>query len=375
MVTIEKGLDGVVIDESQISMVDGEAGDIWYAGYHIDDLATKSTFPEVLFLLWNGELPEEEELDGLDDTLRHNRELPAGVERTIEELAPRARPMDILRTAVSMLAGYAEDPDDMEAGLRENLLDIVAAMPTIVAYTHHYREGRDPIEPRADLGHVANFLYMFHGEEPDLRRVRAVETALILYAEHGMNASTFSAVVTASTLANPYAAISSAIGTLHGPLHGGATETVVEMFQDIGDPGNVEDWVDDRMAAGENIPGFGHRVYRVTDPRCKHFRASIEELAPGGEVSAWFEIAEALRTAVEERLGEKGIWPNTDLYSGIFYRTLEIPPEYYTTIFALARVAGWSAHVVEQLADNRILRPRVAYVGETGREYVPLEER
>lgn len=375
MPEIQKGLEGVVIDESRISMVDGEAGDIWYAGYHIDDLAEQSTFPEVLFLLLNGRLPDAEELDDVEATLRANRELPKGVQRTVAELAPRINPMDTLRTAVSMLVGYADDPNDVEDKLEDNLLNIVAKVPTIVAAIHRYRNSLDPVEPRDDLGHAENFLYMFDGEDPDEEAARALDVALILYAEHGMNASTFSSVVTASTLANPYAAITSAIGTLQGPLHGGATETVIETLQEIGDPDDAEDWAAERVAASERIPGFGHRVYRVTDPRCKHFQRSIENMGPDGDVQTWFEIANGLRDAVEDHLGDKGIWPNTDLYSGIFYRTLDIPPEFYTTIFAMGRVAGWSAHVVEQLEDNRILRPRVQYVGETGLEYEPVDDR
>jgi citrate synthase len=375
MATVHKGLDGIVIDESRVSMVDGEQGDIWYSGYHIDDLARRATFTETLFLLWNDELPTEAELTDLQAALRARRELPAGVDQLLTELSPRAAPMDVLRTAVSMLAGYVPEPNDVDEHLRENLLDIVAKIPTIVARTYREVNGLEPVDPREDLDHAANFLYMIHGTEPAPERARALDVALTLYAEHGMNASTFAAVVAASTLTNPFAAISAAIGTLQGPLHGGATETVVETFEDIGDPDAVAGWVDERLDAGERIPGFGHRVYRVPDPRCSHFRRQIEAMGPDGEVGTWFEIAQALREAIAQRLGEKGVCPNTDLYSGIFYRLLDIPPEFYTTIFAMGRVAGWSAHVIEQLSDNRILRPRIKYVGETGRTYVPLEDR
>lgn len=375
MVTVHKGLDGVVVDESRVSMVDGERGDIWYSGYHIDDLAERSSFVETLFLLWNDRLPTAAELDDLEAELRSRRELPAGVAQLIAELAPRAAPMDVLRTAVSMLAGYVTEPNDVTDHLRANLLEIVAKIPTIVARTYREAEGLEPVAPRADLDHAANFLSMFHGSDPDPDRARALDVALTLYAEHGMNASTFAAVVAASTLTNPFAAISSAVGTLQGPLHGGATETVIETFESIGDPDAVADWVDDRLAAGERIPGFGHRVYRVPDPRCAHFRRHIESMHPDGQVAEWFAVAETLREAIDARLGEKGVCPNTDLYSGIFYRLLDVPPAFYTTIFAMGRVAGWSAHVIEQLADNRILRPRIQYVGETEREYVPVENR
>jgi len=377
MVRVSKGLDGVVIDDSTVSMVDGEAGEIWYRGYSIDDLAERSTYPETLALLWDGDLPSEAALDDVTDRLAERRSLPGGVERTIEELAPRAGTMDALRTAVSMLAGYADDPDEVEdvARLREHLLDVAAKTPTIVAQIHRRREGLEPVEPRRDLGHAENFLYALRGEEPPAEHARALEKAFVLYAEHEMNASTFAAVVTASTLSNPYAALTSAIGALQGPLHGGATETVVEMFEEIGDPDEVEDWVDEQIATDGRIPGFGHRVYRVDDPRCAHFRRSIEAIGPEGEMARWFEIAQRLQTAVGERLGEKGIHANTDLYSGIFYRLLDVPPALYTAVFGASRVAGWGAHVLEQLADNRIIRPRVEYVGEVGREYVPVESR
>lgn len=375
MVTVHKGLDGVVVDESRVSMVDGERGDIWYSGYHIDDLAAQATFAETLYVLWHGELPTDAELSELESTLRANRSLPEGVERLIAELAPRSTPMDVLRTAVSMLAGYVSEPNDVDEHLRENLLVITAKIPTIVARTYREANGLEPVDPRDELGHAANFLAMFHGTEPDPDRARALDVALTLYAEHGMNASTFAAVVAASTLTNPFAAISAAIGTLQGPLHGGATETVIETIEEVGDPDRAADWIDERLAASDRIPGFGHRVYRVPDPRCAHFRRQIESMKPDGEVGTWFATAQALQEAVEERLGEKGVCPNTDLYSGIFYRLLDVPPTFYTTIFAMGRVAGWSAHVIEQLSDNRILRPRIEYVGETGRTYVPLDER
>ncbi len=375
MVEIDKGLEGVVIDESRLSKIDGESGDLWYAGYHINDLARASSFAETIYLLINGGLPDENELAALESTLAEKRELPPGVHATIEEMADRVGPMEPLRTAVSMLPGYVADPTNVDDRLTEHLYEIIAKVPTIVAATHRCREGAEPLEPRTDLDHAANFLYMFDGEEPAAERAAALDRAMILYAEHGMNASTFASIVTASTRAHAYAAITSAIGTLQGPLHGGATETVVEALEEIGGPEHVEGWVDARLEADERIPGFGHRVYRTTDPRCSHFREAIETMDPSGDVRRWFETANALRDEVEDRLGHHGIWPNTDLYSGIFYRTMGIPPAFNTTIFTMGRVAGWSAHIVEQLADNRLLRPRVHYVGETGLEYVPLEER
>jgi citrate synthase len=372
---IQKGLEDVVVDESRISLVDGERGDLWYRGYHVDDLAASASFEEVLFLLLHDRLPDESELAALRADLAANRSLPESVLETVVAMAPRAAPMDVLRTAVSMLAVEgAVDPTDDES-TRAALLRVVGAMPTVVAATHRVRSGLDPVPPTDDPSHAANFLAMLEGESPSADRARALDVALVLYAEHGMNASTFAAVVTASTLSNPYAAMSAAVGALQGPLHGGATETVLETLAEVGRPADAAAWVTAALEAGERIPGFGHRVYRVADPRCAHFAAQIEALGRDGEVRRLFETAEALRDAVEGRLGEKGVYPNTDLYSGILYRALDVPSALSTAVFAMGRSAGWGAHVLEQRADNRIIRPRVHYVGETGREYVPLGER
>lgn len=372
---IVKGLEGVTIGESRVSLVDGEEGEIWYAGYHLDDLVEEVSFEEMLFLLWNGDLPTAAELADFEAQLAARRSLPEGVEATIAELAPRTSPMNVLRTAVSMLAGYADEPGDLEAHLQDHLADVIAKMPTIVAATYRHRNGLDVLEPRDDLGHAANFRWLFFGEEPDDERVQSLDNALVLYAEHGMNASTFAAVVVTSTLANPYASMDAAIGALEGPLHGGATRTVTDMLEEIGGPEHVEPWVGEKLETGERIPGFGHRVYSDPDPRCKHFRREIERADPNGEIRTWFETAKKLDDYVQQRLGEKGIAPNTDLYSGIFYRTQGIPPAFTTPVFAMGRVAGWSAHVIERVADNRILRPRVEYAGKTGREFVPIDQR
>jgi citrate synthase len=234
------------------------------------------------------------------------------------------------------------------------------------------REGKEPVEPRDDLGHAENFLYTLHGEEPTEEEASAMDSTFILYAEHGMNASTFSACVTASTLANVYSSLTSAVGTLQGRLHGGATETVIDMLEDVGDASNAEPFVEEKVSNKGKIPGFGHRVYETVDPRCAHFRRHIETLNPDSELLA---VADAVREEVEARLGDKGIFPNTDLYAGALYRELGVPPAFYTTLFAASRAAGWSAHIAEQIEDNRIMRPRVKFVGETGRGYVPVDER
>jgi len=289
----------------------------------------------------------------------------------VDEKAEGTAPMDLVRTAVSSLASYDEDSDSLDDPT-EKCLGVVAKIPTVIARAHRVRQGKDPIEPNRGLGHAENFLYMLNGEEPSEAEASAMDSTLVLYAEHGMNASTFSACVTASTLANVYSSLTSAVGTLQGPLHGGATETVVDMLEEIGEPSRAEEYVERKVSNREKIPGFGHRVYSTVDPRCEHFRRHIENLNPDSELLG---TADAVRGAVEPRLGEKGIWPNTDLYSGALYRELGVPPAFYTALFASSRVAGWSAHTAEQLEENRIMRPRVEYVGETGKEYVPLRER
>jgi len=368
---IKKGLEGVAVDESRICWVDGDEGKIWYAGYDMDDLARESSYEELLFLLWNDRLPTADELEDIERRAAEQRSLPDGVARLVDDEAERTAPMDLVRTAVSALASYDDEPDNLDDPT-EKCLGVVAKIPTVIARAHRVRQGKDPVEPDESLGHAENFLYMLNGEEPDEAMASAMDSTLVLYAEHGMNASTFSACVTASTLANVYSSLTSAVGTLQGPLHGGATETVVDMLEDVRDPSRAEGYVDEKVSNKEKIPGFGHRVYNTVDPRCEHFRRHIENLNPDSELLA---TADAVRDAVEPRLGEKGIWPNTDLYSGALYRELGVPPAFYTALFASSRVAGWSAHVAEQLEDNRIMRPRVEYVGETGKEYVPVGER
>lgn len=371
---IAKGLDGVVVDETRISMVDGDAGQIWYAGYDLDELARESSFEEVLALLWEHELPTQSELNAVEAGLGERRALPDELDRLLADIGDEGAPMDVLRSTVSTLATDDPHPRDRDA-LRAKLRRIVATMPGMIAAMHAHREGRRPVAPSTSDGLAAAFLRMFDDAPPDDRRAEALDTALILYAEHGMNASTFSARVTASTLANPYAAISAAIGTLEGPLHGGATEDVMEVLRDIGAPDAAGAWVDARLEGGDRIPGFGHRVYNVPDPRCKHFKREIEALDPAGEIGQLYETAEALRSVMADRLGEKGIHPNTDLYSGIFFRALGVPPALFTAMFAMGRVAGWAAHVIEQVENNRLIRPRVRYVGDLERSYQPIVER
>lgn len=251
------------------------------------------------------------------------------------------------------------------------MLEAIAKFPTIIAYNYRQRQGLDVIEPKENLSHAGNFLYMLNGEEPEKEEEKAMENALILYADHGMNASTFSACVTASTLATPHSCLTSAVSTLEGDLHGGAAEDVIYQLEEIGEPEKAEKWVDERIKQDKLISGFGHRVYNVLDPRCNHFEKRAKKL---GE-QKYLPIAEALREAVDKKIGSESIKPNTDLYSGTLYHALGIPKEFYVALFAMSRVAGWSAHIIEQLEDNRIIRPRIKYIGETGKEYIPVRER
>ncbi len=375
MPEIHKGLEGVYIDESNISRVFGDEGKLTYRGYWIDDLAQHSTYEEVVYLLLYGELPDQEELDAFTNQLASHREISDTTRNVIDGMAD-AGPMDVLRTAVSSTAEATEGEFSVEEN-RQHGIEIIAKVPTILAYFNRVRNGEEPIKPREDLSHAANFYYMLHGEEPTEVQEHAVNTAMVLYAEHGMNASTFTAVTIASTQANMYSAVTGGIGALQGPLHGGATETVVDMLDDIGSADSVADWVDARIDAHEKIPGFGHRVYRSVDPRCAQFARVYQELVDEDGESARLELIETVHEYVveEKGLGEKGIYPNTDLYSGTVYSALGIDPDLYTCMFTMARVAGWVAHVLEQWEDNRILRPRVEYTGEVGKEFVPVEER
>ncbi len=371
---IEKGLEGVVVDESSLGNIDGEKGKLWYCGYNIDDLVENSSYEEVLFLLFNQRLPDSKEYKRIEDDLKDYRELSEYIEEVVDSISD-SQPMDILRSCVSLLASSDDDPDSLEDA-EDKAMKITAKIPTILAYTYRYRNDKEPVEPDTSLSHAANFLYMLRGEEPSEEEAEAMDDAMVLYAEHGMNASTFAGSVTVSTLASMYSSVTSAIGALQGSLHGGATETVMDMIDEVGSPENAEEWVEEKLDNHENIPGFGHRVYRHTDPRCNHFRRNIEELASGyKEREKRLETIEEIRSSVEERLGEKDIWPNTDLYSGTMYNMLGLPRDFYTALFAMSRVAGWTAHILEQLEDNRIFRPRVKYTGKLDREHIPMEER
>lgn len=367
---VQAGLEGVVASVSAVSFVDGVEGRLLYQGYDIHDLAAHSTFEEVVYLLWHGELPPRARLDALRRELGEARALPPDVLKMVGMLPRSADPMDVLRTVVSALGLY--DPDAHDQTTASNVRKatrLVAQFPTIIAAYHRFRQERSPVAPRPSLSHAADFLVMLFGTTPDPEHVRAMDVALILQADHELNASTFSGRVTAATLSDIYSATTSAIGTLKGPLHGGANEGVMKLLQEIGSVDRVEGAIRDLLARKEKIPGFGHRVYRTEDPRTRHLRALSQSLGTKAGDLRWFEMT----TKVEEVVTrEKGIHPNVDLYSASVYAAMGMPLDLFTPIFAVSRISGWTAHILEQYADNRLIRPRAEYVGPTRRDYVPL---
>ncbi|UPV75776.1 citrate synthase [Halorussus limi] len=375
---VKKGLEGVVVAESGLSFINGDEGRLIYRGYEIEDLAQNASYEEVLYLLWHGELPTRDELDEFSASMAAERELDEDVLDTVRKLAEAdEEPMAALRTAVSMLS--ANDPDDSDADPTDREVNlrkgrrITAKIPTVVAAFKRIRDGDDPVGPREDLGHAENFLYMLNDEEPDEVLAETFDMALVLHADHGLNASTFSSMVTSSTLSDLHSAITSAVGTLAGPLHGGANANVMKMLKELDESGkDAKTWVDDALDRGERIMGFGHRVYNVKDPRAKILGEKSEELGEAAGDTKWYEMS----VAIEEYMqNEKGLAPNVDFYSASTYYQMGIPIDLYTPIFAMSRVGGWIGHVLEQYEDNRLIRPRAKYTGSKQEEWVPIDER
>ncbi len=369
------GLEGVVASETELSFIDGEAGVLIYRGYDIHEIAETISFEECAYLLWYGRLPNQSQLDVLRDQLAAGRELPGAVVEVLRTIADKATPMEALRTAVSALAPY--DPDagclatDLEANQRK-AIRLTARMATIVTAFHRLRQGREPLAGDDSLGHAANFLYTLNGEKPTATAAKTLDICLNLHADHGFNASTFATRVTVATLSDMYSGVVSGIGTLKGPLHGGANERVMETLETIGSPENAKQYVLDALARREKIMGFGHRVYRAEDPRATHLRQMSAKLCAESGNTKWYEIS---RIMEETMIGEKGINPNMDFYSATVYCVLGFPRDLYTPIFACSRVAGWTAHASEQLADNRLIRPRAEYIGKKNLKFKPIAER
>lgn len=372
---LAKGLRNVYLDTTESSFIDGEKGVLLYRGYSIHDLAEHSSFEEATYLLLHGDLPTSEELGAMDKRLRNYRALPAPVIETIR-IVKDAHPMDVLRTAVSALAAFDPDVNDesVPAVLRKSER-LTAQVATIVAAHHRIRSGLEPVAPRDDLNHAGNFLYMLTGETPSEEATSAINLDFLLHAEHGANASAFAARVTASTLADTHAAITSAIGTLKGPLHGGAAEAVMKMALEIGEPERAAEYVKERQRHRESrIMGFGHRVYKVEDPRARHMRARSKALSERMGHSKWYEILEAVVKEMA-RYQRHGIWVNVDFYAGSVYYLLGIPEDLFVPIFAIGRVPGWCISILEQLQNNLLIRPLLRYEGPMDLQYVPVDER
>lgn len=367
------GLEGIVAAASSISTVDGVIGKLVYSGYNIHDLAQHSTFEEVIYLLWNTKLPTTPQLEELTSQLKNEPALPTETVDLIRALPKGINPMDMLRTVVSALGLYDADGQDMsrEANLRK-AIRLTAKFPTIVTTFQRLRNGLEPIAPREDLSIAGNFLYTLNGTQPDEVAMRTMDIAFILHADHELNASTFAARVTAATLSDMYSAVVSAIGTLKGPLHGGANEGVIKNLLEIGSVDKVEDWVLQAFAQKKKIMGFGHRVYKTTDPRAVHLQRMSGELAKQTGESKWYDMSRKMEEVV---MREKGLYANVDFYSASTYYSLGIPTDLFTPIFACSRISGWTAHILEQYENNRLIRPRAEYIGPVDLTYTPIGER
>ncbi|MFO0809569.1 MAG: citrate synthase [Gemmataceae bacterium] len=373
---LRPGLADVPVAESAISFIDGKRARLEYRGIAVETLARESNFEETAWLLLKGDLPTQKQMADFDSELRGHRKLPYKLIDLMKCLPENGHPMDAMQASVAALGMFfpAHNVRNAESNW-EATLRLLAGLPTIVAAYHRLRKGEDAIAPRDDLDHAANFYHMLVGREPSPAIRKVLDAALILHAEHNMNASTFSARVTGSTLADPYSVICSAIGTLSGPLHGGANEEVLDMLDEIGTLDNVRPWMEKAVSGKAKVMGFGHRVYKVKDPRATVLQELAENVFAETKRPKHYEMALELERIAAGVLGPKGIYPNVDFFSGIIYQSLGIPRDLFTPIFAIARVAGWLAHWLEQLQNNRLFRPEQVYVGKTDVNYVPLERR
>ena len=375
-IEFKPGLEGIPATQSSISYVDGQQGILEYRGINVAELARNSSFLETAYLLIWGHLPSKQELEEFEYDVCHHRRIKYRIRDMMKCFPETGHPMDALQASAAALGlFYSRRALDNQEYIRSAVVRLLAKIPTMVAAFKLIRSGNDPVKPRDDLDYSANFLYMLTEEEPDPLAARIFDVCLTLHAEHTINASTFSAMVTASTLTDPYAVVASAVGTLAGPLHGGANEDVISMLHDIGSVENVRPYLDGLLESKSKIMGFGHRVYKVKDPRATILQEMAEQLFDKFGHDKYYDIAVELEKAVEEKLGHKGIYPNVDFYSGLVYRKLGIPIDLFTPIFAISRVAGWLAHWKEQLAANRIFRPTQIYTGDHNIAYTPIEER
>ena len=374
---VSTGLRGVVAATTSIGDVNGEKGELIYQGVNIHDLATKSTFEEVVFLLWNGRLPKRAELDELKKELAKTYELPWQIVELIRGICvrvpPHFEPMDALRTVISALAMFDEESRDLSRAASIRVATrLTARFPTVVAAMDRARNNLDPVAPNPSLDIATNFLYMLKGEMPDEFDAHVLDVALVLQADHELNASTFTARVVAGTLADMYSAVTAALGALSGPLHGGANTAIMKILLEIGSIDRVESYVKEALAKKKKIMGFGHAVYRTEDPRATHLRRFSKEMGERKGDTKWYDMTAKLEEVMKR---EKGLLPNVDAYSASTYYMMGIPLDLYTPIFAISRISGWTAHILEQYADNKLIRPRAEYIGPRNVPYVPIDER
>ena len=371
--SVSKGLDGIIAASTRLSDVRGDAGELIYAGYDINELAGKVSFEEVIHLLHWNHLPNRKELAELHATLAVERELPKGVIDILRLLPKDTPPMDVLRTAVSATGCFDPQRDDSSYhDLRRKAMRLIAQVPVLTAYFHRLRQGKELVPPDPKLGEAANFLYMMDGDLPPQEKVSTIDLCYILHADHGMNASTFSARVTMATMSDMYSAITSAIGTLKGPFHGGANEGVIKMLKEIGSLAKVDAYIDECLAQKKKIMGIGHRVYKTLDPRAPHLKRMAQILSSKLGEPKWIQMSERI---AEIMLQKKNLHANVDFYSATVYYSLGVPTDLFTPVFAIARTAGWTAHLLEQVADNRLIRPQSLYIGPVGLKVKPIDER
>jgi citrate synthase len=368
-----KGLEGVVAGETVLSLVDGEESRLLYRGIPVGELTAQSTYEETVYFLWNGKFPTASELDQFEKALTAERLVSGDILNLIKSFPEKAQPMGVLRTMVSLLALFDPSADKTDpVNLHRIAARLTAVFPTLISAFHRFRQGKDPIAPDPGLSHSSNFLYMMNGKKPEKEMERALDAYLILLADHGFNASTFSARVTIATQSDMYSAVTSAIGTLKGDLHGSANQRAMEMILDIGTPDRAENYVRNLLAQKKKVMGFGHRIYKKEDPRATAFRGIANTLCERGGEKKWMEISNRVEKVMRE---EKGIPCNVDFFSSTVLYILGFPVDFFTTVFAASRIAGWTAHVIEQLADNRLIRPQAVYTGPENQHYLPMGQR
>lgn len=378
MTAAAAGLDGLVVAQTQLSSVNGTEGILTYRGYNINDLAEKVQFEEIIYLLWYGSLPTRSQLDDLTSKSRKHRQISDDVANTIAALPRGGAPIDSLKVGVTALGMQDENQDDLsQEGLREKALGLAAAMPTILASYQRLRNGQEPIAPSSDLGIAANFLYMLRGEKPSQTQADAFNLYLVLLAEHSMNASTFTARSTISSSSDIYSAVTAALGSLKGVAHGGANMMAMNMLLEIGDPAKIEEYVDESLKIKRRLMGLGHRIYKTRDPRVNHLMKWSEKVANEVGDTQWYQLAHNMEQLTNHHpyFTERKLYPNVEFYSAPLLYNLGFPPDLMPGVFALSRIAGWSANIMEQMAENRLMRPQAEYVGPTHQDFVPLDER